>query len=160
MTLVIRSDMANDLKFGNKLQVHITVPEKLVASGFTQEAAEQLFLAEVARVAQVPSIVRTPEADVNSRPSVLEALVKPLHLGDVVVHARIDHGALEVDEGTLPRADLVVESDVGIQRLLTGELSPAEAIKCGAVRVTGRRKLLDRFVEVFQIPPMPVAVSA
>ena len=83
-----------------------------------------------------------------------------LHLGDVVVHARVDHGELVVDEGTLPGADLVLDSDVGIQRLLTGEMSPAEAIKCGAVRITGKRKLLDRFVEVFHIPPMPVAISA
>jgi len=38
----------------------------------------------VSRVGQVPSIVHTPEANVNSRPSVLEALVKPLQLGDLV----------------------------------------------------------------------------
>src|SRR5215468_3539969 len=69
---------------GDQLQVRISVPEKLVAAGFTQEAAEQLFLAEVARVGQAPSIVHTPEADIKSRPSVLEALVKPLQLGDVV----------------------------------------------------------------------------
>ena len=83
-----------------------------------------------------------------------------LYLGDVVVHARVDHGELEVDDGPLEGADLVLETDVGLQRLLTGELSPAEAIKCGAVRITGKRQLLDRFVEVFHIPPMPAAVSA
>jgi tetratricopeptide (TPR) repeat protein len=82
--LFLGSVVGDAVLFGNRLQVHITVPEKLVAAGFTQEAAEQLFLAEVSRVGQVPSIVHTPEADVNSRPSVLEALVKPLQLGDLV----------------------------------------------------------------------------
>jgi hypothetical protein len=82
--LFFGSVIGDAVLFGNQLQVHITVPEKLAAAGFTQEAAEQLFLAEVARVGQVPSIVHTPEADVNSRPSVLEALVKPLQLTEVV----------------------------------------------------------------------------
>jgi DNA-binding HxlR family transcriptional regulator len=83
-----------------------------------------------------------------------------IHLGEVVVHARVDHGALQVDVGELPNPDLVLESDVGIQPLLTGKLSPAEAIECGTIQVTGKRKLLDRFVEVFHIPPVPVAASA
>ena len=82
--LFFGSVVGDAVLFGNQLQVHLTVPEKLVAEGFTEDAAEQLFLAEVMRVSQVPSIVRTPEADINSRPSVLEALVKPLQLGDVV----------------------------------------------------------------------------
>src|SRR5215470_9996157 len=82
--LFFGSVIGDAVLFGDKLQVHITVPDKLVAAGFTQEAAEQLFLAEVARVGQVPSIVHTPEADVNSRPSVLEALVRPLKLTEVV----------------------------------------------------------------------------
>jgi DNA-binding HxlR family transcriptional regulator len=83
-----------------------------------------------------------------------------LHLGEVVVHAHVDNGALEVDEGPLPDADLVLESTVGIRSLLSGELSAAEAIKCGTIQVTGKRKVLDRFIEVFRIPPVPVAASA
>ena len=82
--LFFGSVVGDAVLFGNQLQIHLTVPEKVVATGFTEEAAEQLFLAEILRVSQVPSIVHTPEADINSRPSVLEALVKPLQLGDVV----------------------------------------------------------------------------
>ena len=91
--LFFGSVVGDAVLFGNQLQVHITVPEKLVAAGFTEEAAEQLFLAEVMRASQVPSIVHTPEADINSRPSVLEALVKPLQLGDVVssLHIYLDN---------------------------------------------------------------------
>jgi hypothetical protein len=44
--------------------------------------------------------------------------------------------------------------------LLTGELSPAEAIESATVQITGKRKLLERFVEVFHIPPVPVTAPA
>jgi DNA-binding HxlR family transcriptional regulator len=83
-----------------------------------------------------------------------------LRLGEVVVHARVDDGALEVDEGPLSDPDLVLETDVALHPLLTGELSPAEAIESGRVRITGKRELFERFVEVFHIPPVPVAVPA
>jgi DNA-binding HxlR family transcriptional regulator len=83
-----------------------------------------------------------------------------LRLGEIIVHARIDHGALEVDEGSLEDADLVLETDVTLHPLFTGELSPAEAIESGRVRVSGKRKLFERFVEVFHIPPVPVALPA
>jgi DNA-binding HxlR family transcriptional regulator/putative sterol carrier protein len=81
-----------------------------------------------------------------------------LRLGEIVVHARVDHGALEVDEGPLADADLVLETDVTLYPLLTGELSPAEAIGSGRVRVTGKRGLFERFVEVFHIPAVAVAL--
>lgn len=83
-----------------------------------------------------------------------------LRLGEIVVHARVDHGDLEVGEGPLPDADLVLETDLSLHPLLTGELSPAEAIESGRVRITGPRKQLARFVELFQIPPVPVAIPA
>ena len=83
-----------------------------------------------------------------------------LRLGDIVVHARIDDGVLEVDEGPLPEADLVLETDVSLHPLLTGELDPDEAIEGGRLRVRGDNKLLERFLEVFHVPPLPVALPA
>jgi DNA-binding HxlR family transcriptional regulator len=83
-----------------------------------------------------------------------------LRFGEIVVHACVDHGALEVDEGPLEDVDLVLETDVSLHPLLTGELSPTDAIKSGTVRITGRRKAFERFVEVFHIPPLPAAASA
>jgi DNA-binding HxlR family transcriptional regulator/putative sterol carrier protein len=80
-----------------------------------------------------------------------------LRLGEIVFHARIDKGALEVVEGPLADADLVLETDLTLRKLMSGELSPREAIKAGKVRVTGKRELLDRFVEIFHIPPMASA---
>jgi hypothetical protein len=83
-----------------------------------------------------------------------------LRLGEIVVHARVDHGALEVDEGPLANADLVLETDLSLHPLLTGELRAAEAIESGRVRVTGKRKFFEQFVEVFHIPPVSVAAPA
>jgi DNA-binding HxlR family transcriptional regulator len=79
-----------------------------------------------------------------------------LRFGELVVHARVDHGELEVDEGPLPDADLVLEPGESFHPLLTGSLDPAEAIQSGRVRVTGKPELLERFVEAFHIPPLPV----
>jgi DNA-binding HxlR family transcriptional regulator/putative sterol carrier protein len=81
-----------------------------------------------------------------------------LRLGDIVVHARVDDRALDVDEGPLDDADLVLETDMSLHHLLTGELDPGEAIESGRVRITGKRELLERFLDVFHIPPAPVAV--
>jgi DNA-binding HxlR family transcriptional regulator/putative sterol carrier protein len=75
-----------------------------------------------------------------------------LRLGEIVVHARVDKGAVEVAEGPLPGADLVLETDLTIRQLMSGELSPAEAVRSGRVRLSGKRKLLERFVEIFHIP--------
>lgn len=83
-----------------------------------------------------------------------------LRLGEIVVHARVDDGALDVAEGPLADADLALETDLTLRRLMTGELSPREAIKSRQVRVKGKRELLERFVEIFQIPPLPATPSA
>jgi DNA-binding HxlR family transcriptional regulator len=75
-----------------------------------------------------------------------------VRLGEIVVHVRIERGALEVGAGPLPGADLALETDMTIRALMTGELSPREAVKSGRVRLRGKRSLLERFVEVFHIP--------
>jgi DNA-binding HxlR family transcriptional regulator/putative sterol carrier protein len=75
-----------------------------------------------------------------------------LRLGEIVLHARVDKGALEVAEGPLAGADLALETDLTLRSLMSGELSPAEAIKSGKVRLAGKPDLLERFVEVFHIP--------
>jgi hypothetical protein len=77
-----------------------------------------------------------------------------LRFGELVVHARVDHGELEVDEGPLPDADLVLAPGESFHPLLTGSLDPGEAIESGRVRIEGSRAP-DRFVEVFHIPPLP-----
>jgi DNA-binding HxlR family transcriptional regulator/putative sterol carrier protein len=75
-----------------------------------------------------------------------------LRLGDVVIHARVDGGKVAVAAGALADADLVIAAGPGVKDLMTGALSPAEAIDSGHVRLIGEASLLDRFVELFHIP--------
>jgi len=74
-----------------------------------------------------------------------------LHLGDIVLNLEVDHGELEVSEGPLPEPDLVIEAGPAIKTLLAGEVTPAEAVAAGSVRLSGDRQLLNRFVQVFRI---------
>ena len=74
-----------------------------------------------------------------------------LRMGDVVVHARIDEGILSVAAGPLPDADLTIEAGPAIKALLAQEISPADAIASGSVRVTGDARLLAQFAETFRI---------
>jgi len=74
-----------------------------------------------------------------------------LRVGPVVAHARVRDGSVTVGRGTLPRADLVIESSPAIRALMAGTVSPREALRSGAVSVRGKRALLDRFVKLFRI---------
>lgn len=74
-----------------------------------------------------------------------------LRMGPIVLHVRIDNGQLQVAPGALPEADLVIETGPAIKALMAGELSPADAIANGSVRLTGDPRLLSRFVETFHL---------
>jgi DNA-binding HxlR family transcriptional regulator/putative sterol carrier protein len=83
-----------------------------------------------------------------------------LRLGEIVIHARIDRGALEAGEGPLDDADLVIEAGPALKALMAGEMSPREAIETGSIRLkTGNVSctedpgLLAWFAEIFHIPP-------
>jgi DNA-binding HxlR family transcriptional regulator len=74
-----------------------------------------------------------------------------LRMGEVIIHIRIDNGSLGVAPGALPDADLVIETGPAIKALMAAELTPADAIANGSVRLTGDPDLLARFVEVFHL---------
>jgi DNA-binding HxlR family transcriptional regulator len=82
-----------------------------------------------------------------------------VRVGDIVIHALVDDGKAEVEQGPLPRPDLVIDTGPELRALLAGELSPSEAVASGVVRLTGDPALLDRFVEVFHIPPPPASAA-
>jgi DNA-binding HxlR family transcriptional regulator len=83
-----------------------------------------------------------------------------LRLGEIVIHVRIDRGQLSVSRGPLPDADLVVECGPVIRALMARELPVSAAVENGLVRLTGDPALLDRFVDMFHIPPAPVPAHA
>lgn len=74
-----------------------------------------------------------------------------LRLGDVVLGVRVDRGALDVTEGGLDEADLVIETGPAIRALLAGEIPPGQAIADGTVHVTGDPALLTTFATLFRI---------
>ena len=74
-----------------------------------------------------------------------------VRVGETVVNARVDHGALDVGEGALAEADLVLETEQPLNPLLSGELEPREAIESGRVRIKGTCESLERFVEIFHV---------
>jgi DNA-binding HxlR family transcriptional regulator len=82
-----------------------------------------------------------------------------LRLGEIVLHARVDGAVLEVAQGPLPDADLTIETDLTIRLLMSGELSPTDAVKSGKVRLKGKAELLERFVEIFHIPRLETVAA-
>jgi DNA-binding HxlR family transcriptional regulator len=74
-----------------------------------------------------------------------------MRVGDVVLNMLVDDGRLTVSPGPLPGADLCFEPGMVLKRLLTGELSAAEAIESGAVSMQGDPTLLDLFTRMFVI---------
>lgn len=69
-------------------------------------------------------------------------------------HARVDLGRAETGRGHATDPDLVVTTDLdGFLALLSGRLSPTEAVAGGNVRLAGRQAALQRFVKMFAWPP-------
>lgn len=75
-----------------------------------------------------------------------------VRVGEVVVHARVDNGVLHAAAGSLGSADLIIEPGGVLRGLLGGEVSPAQALGEGSVRIIGDPVLLDLFTTLFRIP--------
>jgi DNA-binding HxlR family transcriptional regulator len=76
-----------------------------------------------------------------------------VHVGDAVVHARVDRGSVDVAEGPLAGADVVLEADQILRSVMAGEVSVDDAIEVGGLRATGDPALVARFQELFRLPP-------
>jgi len=85
------------------------------------------------------------------------------HFGDIILNALVDDGTLAIGPGPLPRdrggegppilprADVVIEARGPINPVMSGELSPKDAVASGLIHVTGDKRLLARFAEMFRI---------
>ncbi|HTJ25333.1 MAG TPA: helix-turn-helix domain-containing protein [Candidatus Limnocylindria bacterium] len=80
-----------------------------------------------------------------------------LRFGEIVIHARVDDGAVEAAIGPLREPDLVIETGPALKALMSGDLAPARAIREGSVTLRGDRALLTRFVQIFRIESLPAA---
>jgi DNA-binding HxlR family transcriptional regulator len=84
-----------------------------------------------------------------------------MHVGEIIIHARVQNKKLETGRGPLPNPpDLIIAAGPAIKALFAHEITPAEAIKSGAVHIKGDPDLLKRFVEIFYIESKPQAASA
>ena len=106
-----------------------------------------------------PDEVVTPESLVmalrsNFRP---EAAGKnsasfEIRVGDqIVLHAVIDKGALNVEPGPYPGAQLFIRTGLAIRAVMAGEIAPAAAVKSGAVSLSGDELLFEKFASYFRI---------
>jgi DNA-binding HxlR family transcriptional regulator len=78
-----------------------------------------------------------------------------LRVGDIALTATVHRGGLTVTNGIEPDADIVIEAGPQIKAVMARELSPADAIARGVVRVTGDRSLLDLFARTFPVGARP-----
>jgi len=109
---------------------------------------------EVVTVDSIATALRTtfrPDAAKGVRASY------ELRMGEIVIHARIDDGEIIVAPGPLQGAQLIIEAGPAIRALFAREMTAAEAIKCGAVKLTGNKRLFTTFVDMFMIDPLPGA---
>jgi DNA-binding HxlR family transcriptional regulator len=80
-----------------------------------------------------------------------------LRAGEVVLHASVSDGRLTAEVGPAVRKpDLLITmtdrpGPPPLKALMAGELSPQEAVNAGYVQLTGPRRLLRTFTEVFRI---------
>lgn len=81
---------------------------------------------------------------------------KPLAItiiaGDIVIHALVREGAVEVGAGAATDAALVIEAGPGFRDLLAGTLDPRTALAEGLVTIDGDPALLDDFASIFRVP--------
>jgi DNA-binding HxlR family transcriptional regulator len=80
---------------------------------------------------------------------------------EIIVHIRVDDGIAHAGPGPLPNADLVLEPGPLLKAMMAGEISPADAIASGEVRIVrGDPALLLKFIEMFAIPRLPSVAQA
>jgi DNA-binding HxlR family transcriptional regulator len=82
-----------------------------------------------------------------------------LHLGPIVLNARVANKRVAVAPGPLAGADLIIEAGPAIRALMAGEITPAAARKRGVVKISGsgRPEMLELFAKLFRIDPKPAA---
>ena len=88
--------------------------------------------------------------DPDERPS---PTTYELRFGDETFWARTDEDELTVGRGSASEPDAVLTTDVEtIAKLIRGMLTPAQAVRTGAVKLEGERAAFDRFPSLFKFP--------
>lgn len=81
----------------------------------------------------------------------LPATTYGLHLGPIELRARVDGATVDVSRGD-GECDLAFATGPSLRRVISGDLSPEEAIRSGVVEILhGPAELLDRFATTFHL---------
>ena len=83
-----------------------------------------------------------------------------LKIDEDVFTARVVDGVLEASVGAAPDADVAVEVDMDtFFALVSGELEPRNAVKCGRARAEGDLEALERCFRVLSLAPRVTAAA-
>jgi DNA-binding HxlR family transcriptional regulator len=93
------------------------------------------------------SAYQAPSAD-SAKPT---SVNYELRVTDVVLSLTVRDGELGISDGPQADPDLVIETEHGFAALLMGQITPAEAIESGSVRVVGDPELLTEFANTFRV---------
>lgn len=76
-----------------------------------------------------------------------------LRLGEETFYARVSNSQFEVARGQATKPDVVLETTPPtLTALVYGGRSLSEALKSGDVKLTGDKKMMERFLKLFQLP--------
>jgi DNA-binding HxlR family transcriptional regulator len=76
-----------------------------------------------------------------------------LRMGEELFRAEVSGGNFEVERGSAERADATIEAGSAILAgLIYGDLSLAEALRSGDVKVEGDQVAVERFLTLFPLP--------
>lgn len=78
-----------------------------------------------------------------------------LRVGEVVIHAIIDHGTLTLGPGSLPGVDVVINPGTVLKAVISREMTIADALASGRLKVNGDLTVLPTFAKVFYLPALP-----
>jgi DNA-binding HxlR family transcriptional regulator len=114
-------------------------PEEIITTDSVIVAIRSVFVPDAARGIRASYVIRVSEG--------------------IVVHVKVVDGNAHVGEGEVANPDLVLEPGFVLKELMSGEISAADALANGYVKIVGDPELLIRFTEMFAIPPVPAEVG-
>jgi DNA-binding HxlR family transcriptional regulator len=76
-----------------------------------------------------------------------------LRLGEETFYAKVANGGFEVARGNATKPDVILEADpMTLTALVYGGRSLTEAVKANEIKLTGDKKMMERFLKLFPLP--------
>jgi len=143
-SLLFGAIIGDAVVYGKTMRAEFTLPKSVEAQGFTQDAAENIFISEFARISDIPFILPFPTVAQANKDSLLSVVAKPLKIDPIVELLQDKFGADRVsmkllmvtsgEEGTLEVKALVSTSGGHSKKLVMKgpDKAPAALIEATA----------------------------